>query len=450
MSFYNAWGFTDNPFSSVPLIADEHGNKLLIGRERELKDLIDRIENAPKIPTVEGGLGAGKTSLVNVATYRLTRDFLSGKAPDLYVACSELFQIGSVNEIPRLEDNFYFAVAQTLISLNEEKYKFQFASSAKEKINSWLNSPTFKGVQFGMSFWGNGGSVGGNESPNTSRGFDASGFRKAVRDWLMEIFALGGGIVCIIDNIELLQESSEARRAIETIRDTLLATTGTRWVLCGANGIMQGVLTSPRLSRRLHSPIVIDRLEDKYLNNVYESRMSVFAKFEGSGQLPLTATAFHILYDALNKNLGNLIAAADEFCQWANSCNKNPLNEKERDDTFYEWFYNDVRQVYAAAKAACKPRALEVLDGIIGIGGSCSPSDFEEFGFKSQQVMRAHVKELEEIGLLESVVDEKDQRRKSIQVTSKGFRAYYQRCQLGVSRSLAQVRAAISADSDLA
>lgn len=447
MSFYESWGFSANPFNSYPLVADDLGNRLLIGREKSIKDLIQKIKNPPRIPTIEGGIGAGKTSIVNVATYRLTKDFLLGKEPELYIACSEQFQISSLADISNLEERFYFAAAQTLISLNEEKYCFKFADSAREKLETWLNSPTKTNVQLGLNASAFGVTLGGGDSINTSSGYDRSGFRKAVRDWLHEVFGLGGGIVCIIDNLELLQESSEARRAIDGIRDSLLATIGTRWVLCGANGIMQGVCASPRLSRRLHTPIIIERLEDQYIPDVYQSRLEAFSKFAGSAHLPLTVDAFQVLYEALDKNLGNLIAAADEYCQWASLKEFNDTSSKILDDTFYQWFYDDIAQIYAAARGECKPRSIEVLDAIVAIGGNCSPGDFEKFGFKSQQVMRAHVKELEDVGLIESIQDDKDQRRKSIQVTSKGFKAFYHRCKVGVSRTLEQVRDAVIADS---
>ncbi|MFT3870455.1 MAG: hypothetical protein QM715_18555 [Nibricoccus sp.] len=448
MSFYNDWGFRENPFTSYPLGPDEEGENLLIGRDKELSRLMERIQSPPRLPTVEGGVGAGKTSLVNVATYKLTKQFLTARTGDLYVACSKVFQISNLSQLERLEEDFYFSVAQTLIGLNEEKYKFRFASSAKSKIESWLNSPTFKQVEIGGSLFGHGLSAGGGSSPNTATGFDKSGFRKAVRDWLYEVFPLGGGIVCVIDNMELLQESTDARKAIESLRDSLLNTHGTRWVLCGANGIIQGVVSSARLDRRVYVPIVIDRLGDDFIDKVFESRINVFSKFQGSGYLPLTKVAFRVLYEALNRNLGNLIAAADEYCIWSKDHESTPQTDKEKDDAFYKWFYEDVAAVYAAAKTQCKARSLEVLDAIIsGAGGNCSPGDYDMFGFKSPQVMRAHIKELEDGGLLISVQDEKDQRRKSIQVTSKGYRAYYHKCLIGIQRTLEQVRQAILADS---
>ena len=47
--------------------------------------------------------------------------------------------------------------------------------------------------------------------------------------------------------------------------------------------------------------------------------------------------------------------------------------------------------------------------------------DYELFDFTSSQRMKNCVKSLESVGLLISVIDENDNRRKSIQITPKGW-----------------------------
>ena len=64
---------------------------------------------------------------------------------------------------------------------------------------------------------------------------------------------------------------------------------------------------------------------------------------------------------------------------------------------------------------------------LLARGGSCSPGDFAQFGFKSQQVMRPYVKQLEDANLVHSAIDESDQRRRTIVVTSNGWLVHYKR-----------------------
>lgn len=93
MSIYYDWGFTGNPFEQTPLRADETGNSLLIGREKELKRLMSLIETGPRLPTVEGLNGVGKTSLVNVAAFRLMKASFEEPGRPLYIPCRRVFQL---------------------------------------------------------------------------------------------------------------------------------------------------------------------------------------------------------------------------------------------------------------------------------------------------------------------------------------------------------------------
>lgn len=433
MGQYQDWGFVDNPFTTMPLQANEQGKALLIGRDVELRGLINRITNPPRIPTIEGGIGTGKTSLVNVATFELTSKYLRGEMPELYVACRQQFQITDRAGLRNLEEQFYFEVAQTLIELNDQAHKFECTGPVREQINKWMNGAMYNQVQLGLSVFGHGPTFGGGTSPSTTTGFDRSGFPKVVREWLKEVFpAHRGGVVCLIDNMELLEESSEARAVAEELRDTLFSLQGIRWVLCGANGIIQGVVASPRLDGRISSPIEVKEIPDGIIPEVLNSRIEAFAKFSGGTYLPITQSAFHVLYNALNKNLRNLLSTTDEFCTWIGDQTKHPQDDKAKDDAFFEWFDKETKGVYEAVAGQIKPRAWQVFDKIVASGGQTSPGEFEVFGFATQQVMRPHVKDLEAAGLLQSTRDEKDQRRKSIVVTSKGFKAYYHRQKFGL------------------
>src|ERR1039458_267474 len=54
-------------FQTASLPASELGERLLVGRAEELRSLERKISSGPKIATLEGLNGVGKTSIVNVA-----------------------------------------------------------------------------------------------------------------------------------------------------------------------------------------------------------------------------------------------------------------------------------------------------------------------------------------------------------------------------------------------
>ena len=84
MSFYSKWGFIDDPFSTDELEANELGEKLLIGRDKEIKQLHNRLPIESKCITIEGDNGVGKTSLINVSIYKLRKLHEIGRANHLF------------------------------------------------------------------------------------------------------------------------------------------------------------------------------------------------------------------------------------------------------------------------------------------------------------------------------------------------------------------------------
>ena len=85
------------------------------------------------------------------------------------------------------------------------------------------------------------------------------------------------------------------------------------------------------------------------------------------------------------------------------------------------WLREQAQAAHDAVRQELRPKAVEVFQRSVGIGGVFSPSDFEEFGFNSIPAFRPHIRDLEAVGLLVSTQDDGDKRRKTIQVTPKGW-----------------------------
>ena len=78
------------------------------------------------------------------------------------------------------------------------------------------------------------------------------------------------------------------------------------------------------------------------------------------------------------------------------------------------------QEALAAARQGVGKKAMEIFDVACSLR-NFSPSDFESFGYASLQALRPQIKGLEDVGLLVSTQDENDKRRKTIQVTAKGW-----------------------------
>lgn len=217
-------------------------------------------------------------------------------------------------------------VAQTLIEQSEAvKVHGHYLLTAS--IDRMLNAPQLVSYQGGIWVV----QAGRQQETNTGVGFERSGFRKAVTNWLNAIFpsTKDGAVVCTIDNIELLQSSDEARRLLEQLRDELFAINGLRWVLCGSLGIIFGVVSSPRLEGYLHNPVEVGEIGEDHAKEILSSRIEAY-KAVDEYYLPLTPEAFEKLYRILRGNIRSVLGRADNYCQWVADHSKPGSDEEKK------------------------------------------------------------------------------------------------------------------------
>lgn len=430
---YSDWGFAQNPFQTTPLEANEAGRTLLIGRELQLKKIQNRLKTYPKMPCLEGANGVGKTSLVNVAAFNCFQDYMSGKNSTLIIPCRRAFQLSPNMNLDDFEFNVFFEIAQTLIERGTTIKDVDLRIEGKAALDRWLNSPCYSSWQGTFSAI----SAGGGQAPNESLGFTRSGLRKIVESWLGAIFPqpTDGALICLIDNLELLQTSDEAKQSIEQLRDRLFNIRGLRWVLCGANGIVLSLASSPRLEGYVSTPVIdVPNVGENFAPKIYESRVTAFKlppPSVGNQQrdvyLPITKDRFEKLYEVLSFNLRNLLNRSDSYCTWVYDEGHEPQSDAEKNQLFDEWLDKEANAVLSAVRDQVTPAAWRVFEKAVELGGRFSPGEHQEFGYDTPQALRPNVLQLEKVDLVNSARDDTDQRRKTIFVTSKGHLANYAR-----------------------
>ncbi|WP_155893250.1 ATP-binding protein [Cystobacter fuscus] len=222
---YREWGFTENPFQTTALLPNDRGSRLLVGRENELLKLRKLLRHGPKLVTLEGANGVGKTSLVNVAAYRaLSEHIATGEGP-LLVPCGKMFQLRPDQDSDSFVDGVLLEVAQTLLDQAKIIKNSGRSLPSTKALDRWMNSPQLHSWQGSIGSAVASIGAGKTSETNTSEGFSRSGLRKEVLGWLNSVFpaeAGGGGVVCTIDNLELLQTSKHARQSLEQLRDAIL------------------------------------------------------------------------------------------------------------------------------------------------------------------------------------------------------------------------------------
>lgn len=427
MDSYVEWGFDENPFQTTAIRADRYGSQLLVGRTEEKQILRGRLQRYPQITCVEGLNGVGKTSLINVIAYEAYQDFYTQKKGQLLIPCRKHFQLTATSNLEDFKHEVLLEAAQTLIDRSSELKNLSRYFDHSEKIDAWLNSPLMKSWEASIASTIG---VGSGSTANDGAGFQKSGLEKVVTEWLQSVFPnpQTGGIVCIIDNLELIQESKKARELIEGLRDTLFNKPGLRWVLCGANGIIATTASSPRMDGFLAEPYKLSGLNQGLAGDILAARIQAFGRHHADQYLPITSGRFETLHLTLNRNLRHTLSETDKFCSHISENSFHPKTDAEKDVTFDAWFFHRTDGLYNDVKSRITPKAWSVFDRAIKeLQGFFSPSEFEIFGFESQQALRPYVAQLEENGLVVSTRDDGDKRMKTVIISSKGWLVDYGR-----------------------
>jgi hypothetical protein len=424
MGFWERWNFKADPFNTLPLDYSQEGSDLLIGRDKEIQELIDRLQMSTRAVTIEGPVGVGKTSLINVALYRCYREFFRNGSPPFFVPCRRSFQLTSNYDPVAFESYVLMAVAQTL--LEEQARTDSPKIRGSTDLDQWLNHPlntqmrwSLKAGPFGVEF--------GKGPVNNTSGFATSGLREMVREWLGLRFPSDkdGAVVCVIDNLELLQTSRDAVRVLEDIRDTLLTLPGLRWVLCGSRGIVRSIVSTSRLERCLHQPIVLTGISDVLAQQILSARVDVFAESPYNYYLPINGSDFAHLFRLFNANPSYTLKYVGEYCLFA--AQALPFTVEEKSRTYAAWLWAEATKSMTDI-ARMSSRSWRLLEKVIRANSEFAAADYAHLGYTTADLLRADVKPLTESTLLEWSVDETDKRRKIFTITPKALLVNFARC----------------------
>lgn len=418
---YRTLGFRSDPFDTKALQPDQRGEALLVNREKEIAMLIRRVQESDKIPTLEGANGIGKTSIINIALHRLLLDSLDDDTKPMFLPCRCAFQIGKGKNLEDFMDEVYLQIALTLIEKSNilRPPPGHTKAPIEASIQAYIQSPIIR--SYTASILGHGGGV--NNAPNTGKGWERVGFRAAIEGWLKVLFPTHetGAVVCVIDNLEILQSSDEAKTTIEALRDTAFSVPGVKWILCGAAGVVRGVVLSPRMVGRLHQPINIGELPDESSGVLYEKRRNAY-RVRPDAELPITQDNFITLFDIFNGNARFTLDEAGAFCTWVfdevDDLNNIPHDAFERwltdelEKNFDEIFVYFSDREKDAFKRACQ---LEIF----------LASDASELGLNDQQEFRALMEKFIRNGLVTPSLDQDDPEKAVYEISPKSLKLQY-------------------------
>jgi hypothetical protein len=418
-----ALGFSRNPYDTEPVPPSDDGDFLLVGRDAEVADLTARLTAGSTIPVLVGANGVGKTSIVSVAAYRLSRA-RSDDGPR-YLVLDEPLQLSSAQTLDRFVRDAYYRIAKVLLDEPELLARRGVKKGQVKALRRWLRDPDARQRSFGVSTPFGGGSLQTGGTPSNSEGFKGAGMQMMVDEWLDRCFAesTSGGIVCLIDNLEILKTSAQAREAVEALRDGLFAKRGLRWVLCGTPAVIGGgALFSARMEGRIAPPIQIRPVASELAPELVTRRLERFGSSEAYA--PVDGQGFERVYAVVNSRLRYALDLCQEFAFFLHAQGRRPVDADDRAEILDSWLAVKANE-FAQAASDVPARSWRLLDDLTDLGGEIRGREADVCRFDSAEDLAAAATSLCRTGLLERI--EADEGDYVLQLTTPGWLVSFQR-----------------------
>ena len=152
-----------------------------------------------------------------------------------------------------------------------------------------------------------------------------------------------GAVICVLDNLEILGTSENAKKAFETLRDSIFNIHGIRWVCSGAQGVIRGLWRSGRMNGYFCKPIFVSEIIEENARFIYEKRVDCY-KIKENATLPITMSQFQSLFEIFRGNTRFTLTDASVFCNWC--FDQYEAIDKIPSDAFDRWLDDELNNMY--------------------------------------------------------------------------------------------------------
>ncbi|MGQ4382302.1 hypothetical protein [Streptomyces sp. SAS_270] len=419
MASWHDFGLRQSPYDVRPLRATKEGSDLLVGRDQDAQRLSDHLKSSTTHATIEGDFGVGKTSLASVVGYRLRQAFKEQGGPPFIPLNRRPFQPDERETNEGFAKLVILEIASTLAQ-NERVLKeagFTFPSMASIKRS--IENAEYRGTGLGAAILGFGGNFFRSSSPNTSDLFTEAGIPLFVDTCLSQCFPdhASGGVICILDNMEMLGKSPEHKVMIESLRDTVFGQEGLHWIMCGTDHVIRTVVSTPMLQGRLAEPISLQPINDDQIGELIARRLEVYSDGRVAARPPVGAEEFRHIYEETGRHLRQALKAAEDFTR---DCGESIYRSGGQDDLnlLDKWLKEQATRYFNSASARVTDRGWQLFALLAESGGRCTYSQHQEFHFRTPGAMRDQVQILKSAGLVDI---ETLGNRHSVSIASKGW-----------------------------
>lgn len=413
-NLWSSFGFRENPYGTRALSSEE-GNRLLVGRETEVKWLTMQLTSISRVPVLTGHNGVGKTSIANVVAYRLSHEYRTENQRYFVLELNKI-KYTQLTDLETFEQNLYKGVINLLLKERTFLQQRGVESTEINDVEDLLKKMIYTegGGGFGPV------SLNYGRTPNPS---SEQNLIEVAQQWLNKCFCAPntGGIICIIDNLENNGTSNKVQEIIERMRDTLFSTPGLLWVLCGTQVVANGALTSSLLNGYL-SECKIEPIDEINALELMRRRIEYYGKEDVDP--PVDERLFKFIYEiVVNKQLRDALKLCEDFAQHLYINTRRQT--EDRSEELKLWLNQKIGRLPNRLNGM-SDKVWSFFDNIADFGGEFTSTDYRFLGITSEDELEKVVLSLIKNSLLVKIPTDEGY---LLRVTETGWLVNYRRRQ---------------------
>ncbi|HMU37882.1 MAG TPA: hypothetical protein PKE31_02625 [Pseudomonadota bacterium] len=395
---YSEWGFLQDPFDSDPIPMTDSTVPLLVDREEESRKIVRHLYARSNCLSLRGSRGIGKTSLVTLSVFNEFSRYKRTDTARLLLPCRRTFRCAPGVNPALVTDNIHFQLARTL--LENRSCLGKNALPGYAEVCEWFSAPHTQTLDCGLEVLRSG--ICWERDPRAVHRLinGRASFYALICRWLEDAFPRlrPGGLVCMLDDVDLLGGPNEARSYFDELR-SLFFQTGLRWVLCCEGNILNDVLSFPSTLHYLAPPMMISSLSPALIAQVYERRVRFHAEPDREPRMPLAVEDFVWLVAIFCGDMAMAFAAADNFCVdlFEQSLIRFPQDLATKRAAFAAWIEARIHRILDDLGDKLSPQDWESFDRVVKLRGSylalCQ-------SFRKREDLFKAIRPLYQIGLL--------------------------------------------------
>jgi type II secretory pathway predicted ATPase ExeA len=393
----NVWedlGFIGNPYDHKSLSISTEDRKLLINRKQELQTLSTLANSGKGIIIVEGGVGVGKTSLVNSMQYDLLHQRKNKILPSY-----QKIELTKDNLEPK---NFVLSTFSNMIFSLEKLTNTDLAKRGGilKEGKQLVAQTVLSGLGGSVQAFNFGAGLSQSTTPTTPAAITMPTILNTMDKWITYVSKnteYDGPVIIPVNNMDVLDDE-EIVTFLNSMRDTMVDRPGMMWVLIGRKGLFSLLESKARRVSEIITgqPVVLQPLTLPDVYNAIQTRIESLSKGKKNAKDGIVSDDIvKILYDTSQGEIRYIFKRITDiilkFRGQFPSVSKIPFDLAK--STIIDFARSHLSALNLSEKE------MEVLKYMVK-NGSIRTKDYQSMGLQTPQALSKHLTSLHKQNLL--------------------------------------------------